>query len=481
MDDARSGAGMPPLVVDLDGTLLRSDLLLESALSFLRAQPRRLLMPLLWACRGRAVLKAELARATELDPVQLPYDNEVIALIGAERARGRRIVLATGSHRALADRVAGHLGLFDEILATEGGCNLSGAAKRDALVSAFGPGGFDYAGNAMADLPVWEASRHAYVVNAPPRVERRARALGNLATVLRSHPPSLASWAGALRVHQWLKNLLIFLPLLASHRMSEIALVGDAVLAFVCFCLCASSAYIQNDLIDLAYDRGHPDKRSRPFASGRLPIRAGIVAMLALLAGALGLALARLPASFAATLVLYYGVTLSYSLWLKKRMVVDVMTLAGLYTLRVVAGGLALGIVLSFWLLAFSMFIFLSLALVKRYAELFAARADGRSLAGGGRGYEPDDLSMVAALGAAAGYMAVLVLAFYINDPNTARLYRHPQLIWLACPLLLGWISRVWMLAHRGRMNEDPVIFAIEDRASRVIVGLLALDLWAAI
>lgn len=471
---------LAPLVVDLDGTLIRSDLLLETGLSFLQQQPHRFLAPIGWLAQGKATLKYQLALASDIDVSVLPYDRQVLELIQGERARGRRVVLATASNDRLAESVAQHLQVFDEVMASNSKHNLSAKAKRDALVLAYGERGFDYVGNSQDDLSVWQAARHAYVVNAPAGVERQARRWGNVVAVLRSEASTLRDWAKALRLHQWLKNLLVFVPLLAAHRYGEWPLLRDALVAFLAFGLCASSVYILNDLLDLRDDRHHPRKRSRPFAAGRLSIQSGLLAFPALLIAAFALGLWLLPPAFTLGLAGYYALTLAYSLWLKKRMVIDVMVLAGLYTLRIVVGAVAVGVALSFWLLAFSMFIFLSLALVKRYAELFHLRARGASEVARGRGYLASDLHMIAALGAAAGYMAVMVLALYINDARTTQLYGQPQLIWLACPLLLTWISRVWMLAHRGAMNEDPVIFAIRDRVSLGIGGLLALVFWAA-
>lgn len=469
-----------PLVIDLDGTLVRSDLLIETGLLFLHEEPHRFLVPLLWLRRGKAALKHELAQATELDVSILPYDNRVIELIETERGRGRPVVLATASHVRLANQVAGHLALFDKIIASDVDHNLGGNNKRDVLVQIFGNQGFDYAGNSRDDLPSWKAARRAYVVNASSTTERLARDIGNVAGVLSSRGATLRDWVMALRLHQWLKNLLIFIPLLAAHRYMELPLVFDALLAFLCFGLCASSVYIVNDLLDLRDDRLHARKRFRPFASGRLPIQSGLVVALALLVSAFALAIWQLPLIFIAGLAAYYALTLAYSLALKRRMVIDVIILAGLYTLRIVMGAVPLGIPLSFWLLAFSMFIFVSLALVKRYAELVNLHAlDGAEKARG-RGYCPNDLQMVASLGTASGYVAVMILALYINDAPTRQLYRYPEFIWLACPLLLTWISRVWMLAHRGEMNQDPVIFAVRDRISLSIGGLLAVTFWAA-
>lgn len=469
-----------PLVVDLDGTLLLSDLLLETTALLMREQTWKLPALLPWLARGKPYLKHQLARSTDLDVQTLPYNAEVLALIAEARQAGRPIVLATASHRLLADRVAQHLGVFDEVLATEGSLNLSSSRKQAALVARFGEKGFDYVGNSADDLVVWRSARQAFLANAPESVRRRAQAMGNVARVLGQPATAAGVWSRALRLHQWLKNLLLFLPMLAAHRLLDLPLAGSALLAFLCFGMCASSVYLLNDLLDLQDDRHHPRKRFRPFAAGQLSIGAGLLAFPLLLTASFTLALWLLPWAFATVLLCYYVLTLSYSLLLKRMMVVDVITLATLYTLRILAGGAAVGLSVSFWLLAFSMFMFLSLALIKRYAELHHLRGRGSKEKARGRGYEAADLDMLASLGAAAGYMSVMVLALYINDGNTVRLYRHPQFIWLACPLMLTWITRAWMIAHRGRMHDDPVLFAVKDRASLLIAAAVALVFWAA-
>jgi 4-hydroxybenzoate polyprenyltransferase len=292
---------------------------------------------------------------------------------------------------------------------------------------------------------------------------------------------TLRMWVSAMRVHQWLKNLLIFVPLLVSHRLGTPGFLADGIIAFVMFGLCASSAYILNDLLDLGSDRRHPSKRQRPLAAGLISPRAAVFAFLLLLSLAFCGALWALTWQFTGVMAVYYAVTVAYSLWLKRLMMVDVVTLAMLYTLRIIAGTLLFHLVMTFWMLAFSMFIFLSLALVKRYGELLNARNKGDTDRPGGRGYYPDDLSVIASLGAASGYLSVMVLSLYIQDPNTAALYRNPRIIWLACPILLYWISRAWVLAHRGEMNDDPVVFAIRDRVSLVVGALFGLVFWLAI
>lgn len=413
-----------PLVVDLDGTLIRSDILVESGFAYLKSAPHRFYEPLLWLAHGgKPTLKARLANATDLDVTILPYDEAVLEWLRAERAAGRTLVLATASHERYAQAIAAHLGLFDKTFATDDHVNLSARNKRDRLVAEYGEKGFDYAGNSHDDVIVWQAAERAYVVNPHRGVERAACKIGNVERVIASRPAPFKTWSKSLRLHQWLKNLLIFVPLLAGHLLDSPKQVLAALLAFLTFGLCASSVYLLNDLLDLEDDRHHPVKR---------------------------------------------------------RVMVDVVVLAALYTIRIIAGAAAVGAHLTFWLLAFSMFIFLSLALVKRYAELHATKARGL-LKTRGRGYEASDLPLISSLGSAAGYLAVLVLALYIQDAKTASLYRHPQAIWLACPLLLYWISRTWIIAHRGQMHDDPIVFAIRDRVSLAIVALCGFVFWAAI
>lgn len=470
-----------PLVIDLDGTLIHSDLLLESGLSFLKRQPLKLLSPLSWLAKGKAILKTRLAQSAPIDVSVLPYNSAVLELIAREKALGREIILATASHQRYAEQVAEHLGLFDRVLATDENINLSAHRKRDALIQEFGEGGFDYAGNSTDDLPVWKAARLAYVVNSKGKITRRAKLNGNVEEELKRHPHNtMKTWAKALRLHQWAKNALIFIPLLASHRLMEFNLLLSGLIAFLLFGFCASSVYILNDLLDLDDDRHHPNKCRRPFASGALSIGSGLLAFPLLLLVAFVGSAAFLPWKFSVALAAYYGLTVAYSFWLKRRMTVDVIVLAMLYTSRIIAGTFAFGVQLTFWMLAFSMFIFLSLALVKRYAELREARHKGKDGKTRGRGYFPDDLEMISSLGAASGYLSVMVLALYIQDRSTAAMYHYPQVIWLACPLLLYWITRMWMLTHRGLMHDDPVVFAIKDQTSLILGALFALTFWIA-
>jgi 4-hydroxybenzoate polyprenyltransferase len=454
-----------PLCVDLDGTLLKTDLLYESVLALLRINPLYLLLLPWWLMRGKAALKQEISRRVELDPAFLPYDERVLELV---RAHDGSRTLCTASDHRLAEAIAVHLQLFDTVIASDGVRNLSGGHKAEALVQRYGIRGFDYAGNARIDLQVWRHARAAWVVNAPASLARAAARVAEVAGQLPTQGGGPRTWLKAIRLHQWIKNLLVLIPLLASHQFLQPSAVGAALLAFVAFGLCASGVYVLNDLLDLPADRQHPRKRLRAFAAGELPLLHGLIAVPLLTLAGFALAL-MCNAQFALVLGVYCLTTLAYSLQLKRVVMLDVVLLAGLYTLRIIGGAVAIAAGLSFWLLAFSMFIFLSLAMLKRYVELGTTLANGKAHASG-RGYAVDDLPLLQSLGASSGYIAVLVLALYINSPESLELYSRPQMLWLLCPLLLYWISRVWVVAHRGGMHDDPVVFAATDRISQCIV-----------
>jgi 4-hydroxybenzoate polyprenyltransferase/phosphoserine phosphatase len=461
-----------PLCVDCDGTLIRTDLLHESVFLLLKSAPWKLLLLPFWLARGKAHLKQRLADSVAFDWSTLPLNHDVVALVRAAREAGRRVVLATGSHQRLADGIAGHLALFDEVVATDGDINLSGQRKAERLVSRYGARGFDYAGNDHQDIAVWSVSRNATVVSSDESLVKAARQVAAVDRVIPTARPRVASYLHGLRLHQWLKNVLVFAPLLAAQRLGSADAIAHATLAFLAFGLCASAVYVLNDLLDLDADRRHVRKRNRPFASAAIPLWHGALMIPLLLVASFALAL-RLPLQFVGVLGAYFFVTLSYSLFLKRQVIVDVLMLAGLYTLRVVAGGAATGIVPSFWLLAFSMFIFLSLAMVKRYSELLVTLKQDKSTAAG-RGYMVEDLPVLMSTGSASGMVAVLVFALYINSPETQHVYTHPQWLWLVPPLLLYWVSRLWMKTHRGQLDDDPVVFAIKDWQSLVVLALSA-------
>jgi len=467
-----------PLCVDLDGTLIRSDALMESVLLLVKTQFWTIFLMPFWLLRGHAAFKGEVAKRVTLNASTLPYQTDLFNFLRAQHESGRTLVLATASHTKIAHLISAHLGIFTQVLATAD-VNLSGRAKRDRLVECFGRNGFDYAGNSRADLHVWAASRETIVVNAGKRLLGKASAQYNVSHVFEDRHPTISTYARALRTHQWIKNILVFVPMLGSHQLANPHIWAAGIVAFISFSLCASSVYLLNDLLDLPSDREHPRKRNRPFAAGDLPISHGLLLIPVLLLAAFGIAATLLPAVFLAALAVYYVVTLSYSLGLKAIVLLDALMLSGLYTMRIIGGVAATGIPPTFWLLVFSIFLFFSLALVKRYSELLTLRQRGQ-LTAHGRGYQVEDLTVLLAFGITSGFLAVLVSAFYINSPNIEILYRHPELLWPIGPLLLYWVSRIWLIAHRGGMHDDPIVFAATDRGSWVIAALIGGLVWLA-
>jgi 4-hydroxybenzoate polyprenyltransferase len=477
--DASDMARRVPLCVDLDGTLSRSDTLHESFLLMLKASPRLVFQLPGWLRKGKAHFKAEVAARTQLDAALLPMNEEFLAWLRAERAQGRSLILVTAAHQSFARAVADHVGIFDDVIATHTDVNLAGEAKRAELVRRFGERGFDYAGNDTPDLHVWRSARQAILVDASRGLERQARKISEVARVFKRSGNPLRHWAKALRVHQWVKNALLFVPMLLAHQFTDAAVVTNVAAGFVAFCLCASSVYILNDLWDLQSDRRHPRKCLRPFASAAIPVPRGL-AVGALLLTAAGLIAVQVGWLFVAALGVYYLGTLLYSFLLKRASLVDVMALSGLYTMRILAGAAAADIAPSFWLLALSVFMFLSLAIVKRYAELDMIARQGKTSAAG-RAYEATDLPVLLGLGTASGYCSILVLALYINSDQSRVLYARPEVLWMICPLMLYWMSRVWVLAHRGMMHDDPIVFALKDKISLVVGALIAAAALAAL
>ncbi len=448
---AGSNTNEIPLCVDLDGTLLRTDMLHEG-MARLLARPWLLLVAAFQLLRGRAALKHWLAAHVPLDPALLPYRQDVLTWLRQQKQRGRRLVLATGADQSLAHAVAAHLGIFDEVLASDGYVNLTGRAKADRLVTEFGQGHFDYVGDSETDRPVWAAARRAI------RVEPAAGA------------SKLKAVVKALRVRQWVKNILVFIPLVTSHNWFSATALAHAAAAFFALSLCASAIYVVNDLLDLDSDRRHATKRRRPFAAGTLSIPAGIAAIPLLLAAS-ALVSAFLPSGARILLGVYLIATTAYSFYIKRKLLVDVFTLSLLYTLRVVLGGAATGVECSPWLLGFSIFLFMSLAFCKRAAELFNLRAQNREGVAG-RDYFVWDLSELNMFGVAAGYLAAIVLALYIHSPEVRLLYKSPEWLWAMVPIVVYWVSRIWIVASRGAMNEDPIVFATRDRVTYLCAAI---------
>lgn len=459
------------IAVDLDGTLVHTDTLHESALQLLRDNAIYLLHLPFWLLAGKAFLKQKLADSVELNPATLPYNIQLIDWLKQQKQLGHRLVLCTATNRRVAQRIADHLRLFNEVIASDGENNLVGSRKKAALDEAYGEGKYIYAGNSSDDIHVWNGASKGIVVNASSSVFAKARTITEIHRYFPSLPVTLSAWCQVFRIHQWLKNLLVFVPLLAAHGLNETDSLIKLVVAFISFSLCASAVYITNDLLDLENDRQHPRKKHRPFASGLVPISYGVLS--ALVCGLVGLAVSVCVGRyFPAWIFLYFTLTFVYSAKLKKIALIDCLTLAALYTIRIVAGAAAVSIPLSFWLLAFSTFIFLSLAFVKRYAELQVQSLEGKDKAHG-RGYYVTDASLIQTMGITAGYAAVLVLALYLQGETVATLYHTPEFIWGSVPLMLFWISWIWLKAHRGLMNDDPLVFAVKDKASwAVMVGI---------
>ncbi len=481
MDDLvrdRSRDALLPLVVDLDGTLIRSDILVEGVFAHVGSKLTGAIEVAQALRGGKASLKHFLANEQNLNSAELPYDPRVLAVIAEARSEGRKVYLATASHQLQAEAVADHLGLFEGVFATDGDQNLSGANKARALEQAFGSGNFDYVANDFADLEVWKHARMAYVVGPSRRLAKRVERLGIPLQTLPRERPSVLTWAKALRVHQYAKNALLFVPALTSHTFEPLKLLL-VLLGVIAFSAAASAVYLLNDLIDVGSDRGHPTKRNRPFARGSLRWQEGVIAIVLLTSGALALGLL-LSLKFAAVLVAYIVVTTSYSLLLKRKMLIDVVVLAMLYTVRVVAGGVLIDAEISKWLLAFSLMIFTSLAIIKRYVELSKRLNDGLPDPRN-RNYRKSDLPILSALAAATAANAVTIFALYISSDTVAAMYSRPLFLWLICPLLLYFLGRALMLAHRGEMHDDPIVFALSDSVSRATVALCGLFVLLAI
>lgn len=472
METAASAELERPLCVDLDGTLVKSDTFVDSLMVLARRNPLAFLRTPLWALKGKATLKARVSELAMLDVEHLPYNRRLLTWLEMEHAAGRRLYLATGADRSLAQRIANHLGIFNEVMASDGSTNLTGSNKLRRLQQRFSHDGFDYVGNAMPDLLLLKSAREPMVANPGLRLQAALKA-GNL-TVSRSfwdRAPIAAALRKALRLHQWSKNLLVFLPLLLAHSLRPNLLL-KACAAFLCFSFTASATYILNDLLDLEADRAHPSKRNRPFAAGDLSVTSGLC--VAALLGLISLAVAAyLPHKFLVYLLLYLATTLAYSLALKRVVLLDVIILSSLYTIRMLAGSEATTTFVSPWLAAFSIFLFFSLAMVKRFSELKNLELRGVPPANG-RGYLLSDLEQLRSFGTSSAYASIVIFSLYINGRDVTSLYHHPNRMWLITPLLILWVSRVWLLASRGEMNEDPVVFALEDRLS-LFMGLAVL------
>lgn len=462
----------PPIVVDLDGTLIATDTLLETGIKAIKASPLDILRLPLWLLKGRAHLKKTLAKRGAIDIGHLPYRNAVISYLRAEKAKGRPIILATAADAAIARGVSDHLGIFDDVLASDGKRNLKAQEKLNAIREKVGPD-FVYAGDSAVDIPIWQAAQRAIFVGVSPRVAEAVRQDVFVEKEFPTEPVSLGVWLKAMRIHQWIKNLLLFVPLLTSFGFADVEKILLVTSAFLVFSFAASATYMANDIWDLESDRSHPRKRLRPFACGKIPLAQGLpVAGLSLIA-ALAVSWTLSPGFFA-LLCVYVSLTSAYSIAFKEHVLVDVLMLAGLYTFRIIAGSVVSGVVVSSWLLAFSFFIFLSLALVKRCSELLVLRQAGKQSTRG-RDYRVSDLAILKPFGTASALASVVVFGLFISAPETQARYATPNFLWLVAVAMVYWLGRLWIKTSRGEMHDDPIIFAIKDKGSRTTVFIMVL------
>jgi 4-hydroxybenzoate polyprenyltransferase len=452
-----------PLVVDLDGALLRTDLLLESALRLVKQKPWTVLSMPLWILHGRSHLKRKICNLVQMDVTRLPMHMELLAWLKEEKSRGRQLVLATASDRDQAYSVVESLQLFDVVLGSDGKHNLKGQHKLKAIAGVFGYQ-FDYVGNSRADLEIWRSCRQAILVNAPDVVERSAGRGGNVSRVFPRESGRWREVLRALRSYQWVKNLLVFVPAITSHTIFHWAVAIHAMLAFLAFGFFASGVYVMNDLLDLEEDRNHSNKKERPFASGRLPIAHGIALLVVLLSLGVGTGVLA-GGQFLGILIAYLALTSWYSFHLKQIPLIDVFTLTALYILRIIAGHVITGIAFSNWLLLFAFFLFLSLAFSKRAAELISLGSTHHEVLLG-RGYVPRDYGVVVAAGICSAFLSTLVLALYINSHEVQKLYRSPLLLWGLIPVLLYYLTRLWLICGRGQLTDDPILYTAKTKST---------------
>lgn len=469
-----------PLCVDLDGSLLRVDTLQESVILLLKTQPLAIFSCFLWLMRGKAYLKRRIAQIIVPQADLLPYRTPLLAMLRQERELGRKIYLVTGADRAIAEGVAEHLGLFDGIGASDGETNLTSVRKLAWIEREFAGRDPIYIGDSRKDEVIWKKAGHGVLAGNAIARAGRLRSEGVAVTAVPDElPGKLKSVVRMMRPHHWMKNLLVFVPAFLAHRYTELELFVPATISFFAISTLASLLYIVNDLFDVEADRQHARKRTRPLASGALSAVDGVITAVGLLVVHVALA-SQLPMEAVGLLAIYGVSSFVYSLFLKQMLFIDVIVLAGLFTLRILLGGAATDIEISDWTLEFSMFIFLSLALVKRLNEIRAqAGRDSDQLSN--RGYLTQDLVVVSALGAASSYAAVLVFLLYINSDNVRRAYSHPRYLWLVGAIFLYWLSRFWILVNRGYLHDDPLVFAFRDRASICCCIAAAGLVWMAI
>ena len=472
-----------PLVLDVDNALLRTDLLHECAIAFVKANPLRIFLLLWWLWQGKALLKRKLAQQVQLDFAALPVNQQLEDYAAGEHASGRTVCLATAADELLAIRLSQRFAFVDFVLASDGHRNLKGRAKADALDARF-PDGFVYAADSRSDLHIWRKAQAIILVNASAWTSRAARALDKPVEAVFTHPPlGLRGWLKALRVHQWAKNVLIFIPLVLSGLFTDLDAWRAAGLAFVALSLMASATYLVNDIWDIEDDRRHWSKRNRPLASGRMSLKQAALVAPAALVASLVLGAMIGPAVFA-VLLAYAVLTLGYSFAFKRKPILDTFILATLFTLRLVLGIAAVGVTTSPWLLVFSMFLFTSLSFAKRLTEVlrFAEKSPDIGEKISGRGYFVMDTPFILGMGVSSGMASILIMVLYLTqDAFLVDFYANAVWLWGIPPMLFLWLSRIWMIAQRGELMDDPVVFATRDPKSLMLcaaVGAAFIMAW---
>ena len=465
------------LVVDLDGTLIRNDTFFDSIVWSLFNRPALLFKSVFSLLKsGKAAMKQTLASEYPLDPELLPYNPEVLNEITQARNNGKKIVLATGADSVIAWKVASYLGTFDEVHASDGNLNNTGHRKANKLSDTYS--NFDYIGNSSADLESWKAASRKIIVSSAPKKIKLVHKEFKILEVRRDRV--LRTVIRQLRIHQWAKNALLFVPILLSHRLSEAESWLKLFFGFMSFGLVASGVYILNDLADIENDRKNRDKKNRPLAAGDFSAIQAIIAFSLLLASGLIIGL-NVGLSFLLVVLIYFGLTTAYSLRLKRILVLDVLVLATLYTLRILAGAAAINEEVSFWILSFSIFIFTSLAFVKRFSELKSS-ADEHSTLSPGRGYMVSDVPVVLIAGISSAFASLIFLALYIDSDSVGLQYTFSGALWFSVPVFLGWVLTLWFRANRGEVHHDPIIFALRDKMSQMsFIALLIIFVLASV
>lgn len=459
-----------PLCVDLDYTVLATDILTEQIIRFVQKNPLNILIIFWFLLFGKHHLKKKLNEKVEIAPNELPYRRETLDFLNAEREKGRKLILITASLHQIGEKVNKYLGIFDEVYGTKNNTNLRGKNKAKFLIETFGEKGFDYLGDSRYDIPIWKKANKSYIVSNAPSLIKKVSRFNNFGKIIQVPKITLLSIIKQLRIHQWVKNLLVFLPMVMAHSFNqEKSMLG--FIAFFAFCSISSAVYVLNDIFDLPFDRIHPNKKKRPLACGSITINQAIILFVFMLS--LGLLLSSsLSSIFLLIAISYILLNLLYSFYFKSIYILDIFLLTFFYSIRIYAGGIATHIQVSKWLLAFSVFFFLSLASLKRYAEIVNL-SDSPSKEQLGRPYTLSNSILTLLIGVVSAFAAVLVFILYINSDVVVMFYQNPKFLWLLAFGLLYWLLFLWDIANKGKMHYDLIIEALTNKVSLGIIGFM--------